>query len=90
MDILLSKFKRRARHHIPVLALVVTDHIDEAVDALENYPGPAPPVKALYSLMPKICGSSYDFSIYHSDDFNDKTHVLITVMLFHHLPLREI
>ena len=64
--------KWRARHHTAALAVNVTDRINEAVVALEQLPGPIPPIDLPTSLTTKICGIFDNFGVYHWDDFIDK------------------
>jgi hypothetical protein len=63
----------RARHFTPALAVAVTDNVNEAVVALEQLPGPIPPIDLSTSLTTEICGIFDSFSIYHWDDFTDKS-----------------
>ena len=71
--VLFGKLKWRARHHISALVVVVTDSINEAVVAVEQLPGPNPPLDLPSSLTTELCGIYDDFSIYHWDDFIDKS-----------------
>ena len=71
-DVLFNKYKWRDRHHNTALAVAVTDSINEAVVALEQLPGPIPPINLLTSLTTEICGIFYNFCIYHWDDIMDK------------------
>jgi hypothetical protein len=71
--VLCGRFKWRARHHTPVLAVAVTDSINEAVVALENLPGPIPPLDPPTSITSEICGILDNFSIYHWDNFSDRS-----------------
>ncbi len=72
-DALFNRLKWRARHHTPALAVAVTDSINEDVLALEQLPGPIPPIDLPTSLTTKICGIFDNFGIYHWDDFIDKS-----------------
>jgi hypothetical protein len=69
---LFIRHKWRARHHTPTLAVAVTDNINEAVVALEQLPGPIPPIDLPTSLTIEMCGIFDKFYIYHWDDFIDK------------------
>ena len=73
-DVLCGRLKWRALHHTPVLVVAVADSINEVVVALEQLPGPIPPLYPLTSLTTdEICIFFDNFSIYHWDDFNDKS-----------------
>jgi len=73
IDVLRGRLKWRARHHTPALIAAVTDNINEVVVALEQLPGPIPPLDPPTSLTTKICGI-FDISfIYYWDDFSDKS-----------------
>jgi len=63
-----------ARHHIPTLAVTVTDNMNEATLALEHLPGPVPSVESIIILAADICVSYDDFPIFHWDEFDDKSH----------------
>jgi hypothetical protein len=56
IDVLFNILKWRARHHTPALAVAVTDSIIEVVVALEQLPGPIPPIDLPTSLTTEICG----------------------------------
>ena len=62
-----------ARHHTPALVVAVTDSSNEVVVALEQLPGPIPPIDLLISLTTKICGIFDNFGIYHWVDFMGKS-----------------
>jgi len=72
-DVLCSILKWRARRHTHALAIAVIDSINEAIVALEQLPGPIPPLDPPTNLTTKICGIFDIFHIYHYDDFNDKS-----------------
>jgi hypothetical protein len=67
------RFKSRARHHTPALGIDVTYNINEALVSLKQLPGPLPLVDFSTSLTTKLCIICDEFSIYHSDDFSDKS-----------------
>jgi hypothetical protein len=71
--VLCGSLKWRSRHHIPAWVVVVTDTINEAIVALEQLPGPIPHLDPPTSLTTKICGTFDIFSIYHWDNFSDKS-----------------
>jgi hypothetical protein len=73
IDVAFSRFHWRARHHTPALAVAVTDSMNEAVVALEQLPGPVPPVEPPTSFSTEICGIHDEFSIYHWDSYSDKS-----------------
>jgi len=73
IDVLFGKLKSRARHHTPALVVAVTDNINEVVVALEQLPGHILPLDPPTSLTTKICGIFDNFSIYHWDNFSDKS-----------------
>ena len=56
-SIICGILKWRARHQTPVLVVAVTDNINEVVAALEQLPGPSPPLDSHTSLTTEI----YDF-----------------------------
>jgi hypothetical protein len=57
IDNIFSTLKWRARHHVPELATIGTDHINDVVAAFENLiPGPIPLVNAPDILTTKACG----------------------------------
>ena len=64
-DVLFGRLKWRARHHTPAFYIVVADNINEVVVALEQLPGPIPPIDLPTSLTTELCGIYDDFSIYH-------------------------
>ena len=72
-NVLFSRLKWRARHHTPALVVAVTDNINEVVVALGQLPGPIPSLDPPTSLTTEICGIFDTFSIYHWDDFSDKS-----------------
>jgi hypothetical protein len=56
------------------LAVAVTDNINDTVVVLEQLPGHIPPIINLpTSLTTEMCGIFDIFSIYHCDDFIDKS-----------------
>ena len=55
------------------MVVAVTDGINEVEVALEQLPGPIPPLYPPTSLTTEICGIVDNFSIYHWDNFNDKS-----------------
>ena len=65
--------KWRARHFTTALAVAVTDSINEVVVALEQLPGPIPPIDLPISLTIETCKIFDNFGIYHQDDFMDKS-----------------
>ena len=72
-DVLFGRLKWRARHHTPALTIVAADNINEIVVVLEQLPGPIPPIHLPTSLTIEMCGIFDNFSIYHWDDFIDKS-----------------
>ena len=56
------------RHHTSALAVAVTDNINEVVVALEQLPGPVPPIDLPTILTTRICGIFDNFGIYHWDE----------------------
>ena len=72
-DVLFKKYKCRARHNTPALAVVVTDNINETLVALEQIPETLPLVEFSTSLVIELIGIFDEFSIYHWDDFKDKS-----------------
>ena len=72
-DVLFGRLKWRAHHHIPALAVAVTDNINEDVVALQQLPGHIPHVDLPTSLTTKIRGIFDKFGIYHWDDFINKS-----------------
>jgi hypothetical protein len=72
-NVLWSKLKWRAHHHTLALDVAVTDNIKKVVVALELLPGPIPLLDPPTSLTTEICGILDDFSIYHWDNFCDKS-----------------
>jgi len=59
----------------------VTDIINEVVVALEQLPGPIPPLDPPTSFTTEICRIFHNLSIYHWDNFSDKSECLIMVTL---------
>ena len=55
------------------MVFAVTECIKEVVVALEQFPGPIPPLDPPTNLTTKICAIFYNFSIYHWDNCNDKS-----------------
>ena len=55
------------------MVVAVTECIKEVVVALEQFPGPIPPLDPPTSLTDEICGIFDNFSIYHWDNFSDKS-----------------
>jgi hypothetical protein len=53
-DVLCGRLEWKACHHTPALVVAVTDGIIEAVVALEQLPGPIPPLESPTSLTTKI------------------------------------
>ena len=72
-NVLFNRLKWRARHHTPALAVAVTEISNKAVVALEQLPGPIPPIDLPTSPTAEICGIFNKFCIYHWDDFMDKS-----------------
>ena len=73
-DVLCGRRKWRARHHTPTLVVAVIDSINEGlVVALEQLPGPIPPLDSPTSLTTEIFGIFDNFSIYHWDNLGDKS-----------------
>jgi hypothetical protein len=63
--VLCGRLKWRSRHHTPALVVAVTDIINEVVVALEQLPGPIPPLaQSMTSLTTEICGIFDHISIY--------------------------
>jgi len=73
IDVLCGTFKWRARHHTPTLVNAVIDSINEVVVSLERLPRPNPPLDPPTSLTSEICGIFDNFSIYHWNNFSDKS-----------------
>ena len=76
-DILCERLKWRARHHTPALGGAVTNSINEAVAALEQLPGPIPPLDPPTRLTTEICGIFDNFYIFHWDTFSDNSIFLL-------------
>ena len=55
------------------MVVAVTGSVNEAVVALEQLPGPNPPLDPPTSLTIEICGIFDNFSISHWDKFSDKS-----------------
>jgi hypothetical protein len=55
------------------MTVVVTANINETLVALGSLPGPVPPVDIPTSFTTKICGIVDEFSIYHWDEFSNKS-----------------
>jgi hypothetical protein len=72
-DVLCGRLKWIARHHTPALAVAVTDSMNEVVVALEQLPEPIPPLDPPTSHTTEICEIFDNFSIYHWDNFSDKS-----------------
>ena len=73
-DVLRGRLKWRAHcHHNRALVVAVADNINEVVVALEQIPGPIPPLDPPTSLTTEICGIFANFSIYHWDNLSDKS-----------------
>ena len=53
--------------------VAVTDNINEVVVALEQLPRPIPPLDHPTSLTTEICGIFDNFSIFHWDNFSEKS-----------------
>ena len=71
--VLCGRLKWRARQHTPEMVVSVTGSINEFVGALEQLPGPIPPLDPLTSFTTEICGIFTNFSICHWDNFSDKS-----------------
>jgi hypothetical protein len=72
-DALCGRLKWRARHHTPALVVAITDNINEVVVALEQLPGPIPPLDPPTSLTTEMCEIFDNFCICHWDNFSDKS-----------------
>jgi hypothetical protein len=73
IGVLCDRLKWRARRHTPAFVAAVPDSTNEDILALEQLPGPIPPFDPPTSLTTEICGIFDNFSIYHWDDFSDKS-----------------
>jgi len=72
-SVLCVRLKWRARHHTPALVVASTDRINKVVVAFEQLPGLIPPLDPPSSRTIDICGIFDNFSIYHWDNFSDKS-----------------
>ncbi len=74
IDILLfSLLKWIVGHNIPAWLSIVTNNMNEFLASLNQHPGPIPPIKPPTSLTKDNYGDVDEFSIYHRDEFNDKS-----------------
>jgi len=72
-DILFSKLKWRVRHDTPALVVIVASIMNETLVALEHLPGHLPPTELSTSLTTELYIYIFKISVYHWDDFNDKS-----------------
>jgi len=82
IDDLCGRLKWRSRHHTPALIVAVTDSISEDVVALEQLPGPIPPLDPPASLTTEVYGTFDHFLFIIGITFVASLHVLIPVTLF--------